>query len=70
MTDVFGHKGRIWLSDQRRPMPIDEQHTVHACLRQIDFLQGEIDLVDKEIAKEVLADQDIRRLMTFPALVA
>ena len=68
MSDVFGVKGRIWLSDQRRLMPIDEQQTVDACLRQIDFLQSEIDLVDKEIAKEVLASQDIRRLMTLPGV--
>ena len=68
MSDVFGVKGRIWLSDQRRLMPLDEQHTVDACLRQIDFLQAEIDLVDKEIAKEVLASEDIRRLMTLPGV--
>jgi hypothetical protein len=35
-------------------------------LRQIDFLAGEIELVDIEIAKQVLASEDIRRLMTLP----
>jgi hypothetical protein len=65
---VFGVKGRIWICDQRRLMPVDEQHTVDACLRQIDFVQAEIDLVDKEIAKEVLASEDIRRLMTLPGV--
>lgn len=39
MSDVFGVKGRVWLSDQCRLLPIDEQQTVDACLRQIDFLK-------------------------------
>ncbi len=68
MTDVFGVKGRVWLVDQRRLMPIDEQQTVDACLRQIDFLEQEIKLVDLEIAKQVLASEDIRRLMTLPGV--
>jgi transposase len=68
MTDVFGVKGRIWLSDQCRLLPIDEQQTVDACLRQIDFLAAEIELVDVEIAKQVLASEDIRRLMTLPGV--
>jgi transposase len=68
MTDVFGVKGRIWLSDQCRLLPVDEQQTVDACLRQIDFLAAEIELVDVEIAKQVLASEDIRRLMTLPGV--
>jgi transposase len=68
MTDVFGVKGRVWLSDQCRLLPVDEQQTVDACLRQIDFLEREIELVDVEIAKQVLASQDIRRLMTLPGV--
>src|SRR5205823_3135404 len=67
-TDVFGVKGRIWLSDQCWLLPIDEQQTVDACLRQIDFLAREIELVDIEIAKQVLASEDIRRLMTLPGV--
>jgi transposase len=68
MTDVFGVKGRIWLSDQCRLLPIDERQTVDACLRQIDFVDQEIALVDIEIAKQVLASEDIRRLMTLPGV--
>jgi transposase len=68
MTDVFGVKGRVWLGDQRQLMPIDEQQTIDACLRQIDFLETEIELLDKEVAKEVLTSQDIRRLMTLPGV--
>jgi transposase len=68
MTDVFGVKGRIWLSDQCRLLPIDERQTIDACLRQIDFVDQEIALVDIEIAKQVLASEDIRRLMTLPGV--
>ncbi len=68
MTDVFGVKGRIWLTDQCRVMPADEQLTVAACLRQVDFMESEIALLDKEIAREVLASEDIRRLMTLPGV--
>lgn len=68
MTDVFGVKGRVWLEDQCRIMPTDEQLTVAACLRQVDFMENEIALLDKEIAREVLASEDIRRLMTLPGV--
>ena len=68
MTDVFGVKGRVWLERQRASLPLDEQHTVDACLRQIDFLEREIELVDRQIAEQVLASDDIRRLMTLPGV--
>jgi hypothetical protein len=68
MTDAFGVKGRVWLSDQCRLLPVNERRTVDACLRQIDFLEREIELVDVEIAKQVLASEDIRRLMTLPGV--
>jgi transposase len=68
MTDVFGVKGRVWLQRQRASLPLDEQHTVDACLRQIDFLEREIELVDRQIAEQVLASDDIRRLMTLPGV--
>jgi transposase len=68
MTDVFGVKGRVWLQRQRAGLPLDEQHTVDACLRQIDFLEREIELVDRQVAEQVLASDDIRRLMTLPGV--
>jgi hypothetical protein len=49
-------------------LAIDEQQTVDACVRQIDFLDREIELVDVEIAKQVLGSEDIRRLMTLPGV--
>lgn len=68
MTDMFGVKGRVWLASQQEHLPVDEQQSVNACLRQIDFVKKEIELVDVEIAKQVLASEDIRRLMTLPGV--
>jgi transposase len=68
MTDVFGVKGRVWLERQCASLPLDEQQTVDACLRQIDFLEREIELVDRQIAEQVLASDDIQQLMTLPGV--
>src|SRR5215216_8140400 len=36
VSDLFGTRGRRWLAAQ--DLPADEQDTVAACLRQIEFL--------------------------------
>ena len=41
-------KGRAWLAELE--LPVDERETVSACLRQVDFLDGEIAAVDRAIA--------------------
>jgi transposase len=68
MSDVFAVSGRVRRGDQRRLMPIDERQTIDACMRQIDFLQAEIDVLDKEIAQDVITNLDIRQLMTLPGV--
>jgi transposase len=68
MTDLFGVKGRVWLAAQCAHLPVDERQSVDACLRQIDFIKSEVELVDVEIAKQVIASPDIRRLMTLPGV--
>ena len=65
-SDLFGKKGRRWLADQE--LPADERQTGDACLRQIDFLDDEIELVDRELALHALGSEDIRRLMTIPGI--
>ena len=65
-TDLFGRKGRRWLQEQQ--LPTDERQTVDACLRQIDFLDQEIKLVDAELAVTALASEEVRRLMTIPGV--
>jgi hypothetical protein len=67
-TDLFGVKGRQWLAEQT--LPADEQETVDACLRQIDFLTAEIERIDCAIAGQVLASPEMRQLLTLPGVSA
>lgn len=64
MSDLFGVNGRAWLAEQ--PLPVDEAETVSACLRQVDFLEAEIELIDRRIAEQVVGSEEIRRLLTLP----
>jgi len=66
VSDLFGVRGRRWLAEQM--LPADEQETVAACLRQIDFLDGEIALVEQALAEQVLASEEMRRLLTLPGV--
>ncbi len=68
VSDVFGKKGRAWLAGL--VLPVDERQTVQGCLRQLDFLCGEIELIDRGLAEQALASQEIRRLMTIPGLAS
>ena len=65
-SDPFGSKGRAWIAEQI--LPIDERLTVDGCLRQLDFLAGELAKIDAVIAQQVLGDNDVRRLMTIPGI--
>jgi hypothetical protein len=40
MSDAFGRGARVWLAELE--LSADERETVDGCLRQIDFLNGEI----------------------------
>ncbi len=66
MSDLFGARGRRWLAEQ--VLPADEQETVAACLRQIEFLDREIALVERALAEQVLASEEMRRLLTLPGV--
>jgi transposase len=66
VTDAFGKGGRRWLAGLG--LPIDEQLTLDGCLRQIDFLDGEVESLDREIAKQALAWPEVLRLMTVPGV--
>ena len=65
-SDLFGVKGRRWLSEQQ--LPAEEQETVDAALRQIEFLDTEIAAVERLIAAEALSWPDVKRLMTVPGV--
>jgi transposase len=66
VSDLFGVRGRRWLAEQ--DLPADEQETVAACLRQIAFLDGEIALIERALAEQVLASAEMRRLLTLPGV--
>jgi transposase len=66
VSDLFGVRGRRWLAAQ--VFPTDEQETVASCLRQIEFLDREIALVEKALAEQVLASVGMRRLLTLPGV--
>src|SRR5437660_2579758 len=66
MTDVFGKRGREWLAAIE--LPADERETVECCLREVDFLDSEVGLIERELARQTLSSEEIRRLMTVPGV--
>ena len=66
MTDVFGVRGRDWLS--ALALPADERETVAGCLRQVDFLDREVSEAERVLARSALASEQIRRLMSVPGV--
>jgi transposase len=66
VSDCFGKQGRVWLSSLH--LPLDERLTLDGCLRQIDFLDGELRALEAALAEHALASAEIRRLMTVPGV--
>jgi len=66
MTDVFGKAGRAWLAALE--LPADESETVEGCLREVDFLDSEVGLIESELARQGLCSGEIRRLMSVPGV--
>ena len=66
VSDLFGKKGRAWLAELE--LPVEERETLDSGLRQIDFLDGEVALVDRAIAHDALNWPEARRLMTVPGV--
>ena len=68
VSDVFGVRGRRWLAELE--LPPDERETIVGWLRHIDFLDGEIGVLERAIAREALTSAEVRRLMTVPGVSA
>jgi transposase len=66
VSDVFGKAGRRWLESLE--LPPDERETVDGCLRQVDFLDQEVGLIERALAEQALSSEEIRRLMTVPGV--
>ena len=60
LSDLFGKKGRAWLAELE--LPVEERETLDSALRQVDFLDGEVALVDRAIAHDTLNWPEARRL--------
>jgi transposase len=65
-SDLFGKKGRAWLAELE--LPVEERETLDSALRQVDFLDAEVALVDRAIAHDALNWPEARRLMTVPGV--
>jgi transposase len=66
VSDLFGVGGREWL--RKLKLPLEEAETVQAGLRHIEFLDTEIEQVERLICQEALKSPQIRRLMTVPGV--
>jgi transposase len=66
VSDLFGKGGRAWLA--RQELPAAEAETVVGCLRQIDFLDGEIDAIDAKLCEWVVSSPEAKRLISIPGL--
>jgi transposase len=67
-ADLFGRKGRAWLTEQE--LPRDEAQAVAALLRQLAFAGEELRLVDLELGRVGLQRGEVARLMTIPGVDA
>jgi transposase len=66
VSDLFGANGLRWLSDQE--LPLAEQESVDVALRQVEFLDQEIEAVEQLIAADALSWPEVKRLMTVPGV--
>jgi transposase len=66
VSDLFGKEGLAWLAEQE--LGTEESETVAGCLRQIDFLDGEVIQVDRKLSEWAAGSQDAKRLMSIPGV--
>jgi transposase len=65
-ADLFGNRGRAWLIAQH--LPADERDAVERHLREYDRLGEDLKVVERELARDAIADPNIKRLMTIPGI--
>jgi transposase len=67
-ADLFGNRGRTWLMAQH--LPPDERDAVARHSREYDRMGEDLKVVERELARDALADARIKRLMTIPGIDA
>ncbi len=65
-SDLFGVKGREWLSELQ--LPAEESETVESAMRQIEFFDSEISESERLISQAALDSAEIKRLMSVPGV--
>jgi transposase len=65
-TDMFGRKGKAWLSAQR--LPEDERLAIERHVREIDRLGEDLKVIQRDLAQYALKDLRVKQLMTIPGL--
>lgn len=65
-ADLFGARGRAWLLAQH--LPADEREAIERHLREYDRLSDDLRVVERELARDALADASAKRLMTIPGI--
>jgi transposase len=68
VSDVFGKRGRAWL--QKIELSAGGRRVVQTWLRQIDYLDGEIEMQKKELEQMASEDARARWLLTVPGIGA
>ena len=65
-ADLFSGVGRAWLL--RQPIPGDELTTIERHIRELDRLNEDLAIIDREIAEDALEDPAIARLLTITGI--
>ncbi len=60
-TDMFGRKGKAWLSAQR--LPEDERLAIERHVREIDRLGEDLKVIQRDLAQYALKDLRVKQLM-------
>ena len=65
-ADLFGKKGRAWLTAQL--LPADERDAIERHVREYDRVSEDLCVIERELAQSALVDASVQRLMTIPGI--
>ena len=65
-ADLCGPKGRAWLKKQI--LPEDERLAVERHLREFDRLGEDLAVIERDLARSALSDENVARLMAIPGV--
>ena len=68
---MLGHvrvKGGRWLEQLQQQLSVEKAETLESALRQIDFLDSELEQVERTVAQQMLDSPEAKRLLTVPGV--